>query len=112
MPCLRTISEIGTPDSPSFRMLTICDSLNLDFLMAPPVGHGKSSSNCLRRGEAYVCSSPFRGRRSRNPHRASRQRERDHPKLTRSADAACSEERADKSHKEDTEKDSALGHRE
>src|SRR4030095_4196610 len=33
MPCLRRICATGTPASPSFRIATICDSLNFDFFI-------------------------------------------------------------------------------
>jgi hypothetical protein len=37
IPCCRTRSAIGTPASPSFRMATICASVNRDFRKAPRV---------------------------------------------------------------------------
>jgi hypothetical protein len=36
MPDLRRICATGTPASPSFRIATIRDSVNLDFLIGPP----------------------------------------------------------------------------
>src|SRR5512138_514359 len=36
MPCLRVNCATVTPASPSFRIATICDSVNRDFFMGPP----------------------------------------------------------------------------
>src|SRR5262245_8796222 len=36
MPCLRAICATGNPASPSFRIATICDSVNRDFFIGPP----------------------------------------------------------------------------
>src|SRR4030088_3046947 len=36
MPCLRRICATGMPASPSFKIATICDSLNLDFFIGLP----------------------------------------------------------------------------
>src|SRR5262249_25861796 len=35
MPCLRVICDPATPASPSFRIATICDSVNRDFFIGP-----------------------------------------------------------------------------
>src|SRR5262249_1275845 len=35
MPCLRVICDTATPASPSFRIATICDSVNRDFFIGP-----------------------------------------------------------------------------
>src|SRR5688572_8917536 len=55
MPCLRIKSLIGTPPSPSFKILTICASVNLDFLIASPFNRKSTNSLCqctanLRKG--------------------------------------------------------------
>ena len=54
IPCLRTISAIGTPASPSFKIATICDSVNLDFFISSPVSPRESIINCVRDGGAYA----------------------------------------------------------
>src|SRR5262252_858629 len=58
MPCLRRICATGTPASPSFRIATICDSLNFDFfirtLLDRKILPEKSTLSCLSGGEAYV----------------------------------------------------------
>ena len=49
------ISATGTPASPSFRIATICDSVNRDFRIDPPVVPRESlASTVYRDGEAYV----------------------------------------------------------
>ena len=53
MPCFLANSAIPTPASPSFKIDTICDSVNLDFFMASPVMPGESFIHCVRGGEAY-----------------------------------------------------------
>ena len=37
IPCFLVNSLSATPASPSFKIATICDSVNLDFLMTSPV---------------------------------------------------------------------------
>src|SRR5689334_13451714 len=52
MPCLRIRSVTGTPASPSFRISTICDSVNLDFFIGSPVRR-ESTNACVRGRGAY-----------------------------------------------------------
>src|SRR5689334_8732343 len=40
MPCRRSRSATGTPASPSFKIATICSSVNRDFRMLPPRSAG------------------------------------------------------------------------
>src|SRR3954453_9250390 len=44
MPCLRVNCATATPASPSFRIATICDSLNRDFFIGLP----SSAKSCQK----------------------------------------------------------------
>lgn len=52
IPCFLGNSAIPTPASPSFKIDTICDSVNLDFFMSSPVMQGESIIHCVRGGGA------------------------------------------------------------
>jgi hypothetical protein len=59
MPCFRSSSTTGSPASPSFRISTICVSLNRDLSMSPslgPAGESLRLSGLLGRG-AYKTST-------------------------------------------------------
>src|SRR5690348_15443812 len=51
MPCLRQVSPTFAPASTSFRIRTICSSLNFDFSMQSSSG-GNSTSNWLESARA------------------------------------------------------------
>src|ERR1700740_27902 len=49
-PCFLRNSLSATPASPSFKITTICDSVNLDFLMTSPVPGESTIYLCPSRG--------------------------------------------------------------
>ena len=53
MPCRRSRSATGTPDSASLRIPTTWLSVNFDFRMTAPLSREQSTFECLPRGEAY-----------------------------------------------------------
>lgn len=46
-------SPAEMPPSPSFRIATICDSVNLDFFISSPVLCGSPTFLCSQGGRAY-----------------------------------------------------------